>query len=162
MAENINLFNMIAYYHFMNGIAQLIGRDMNHVGHSECNSFGLYDDYPPHHLIRAVSRSFVADLTRTDSSFQKDIQKGVTLVDFHADWCGPCRMLAPVLEEVAGQVQGKASIGKVNIDTEQQVASQFQITSVPTMILFKDGNEVDRLVGLQDANAIKDFINSVS
>ncbi|HEV7736316.1 MAG TPA: thioredoxin [Chlamydiales bacterium] len=94
----------------------------------------------------------------TDGSFDKDIQKGVTLVDFHANWCGPCRMLAPVLEEVAKVIQGKASIGKVDIDTEQKIASQFQITSVPTMILFKDGKEVNRLVGLRNADAIKDFI----
>ncbi len=94
----------------------------------------------------------------TDGSFDKDIQKGVTLVDFHANWCGPCRMLAPVLEEVAKAIHGKASIGKVDIDTEQKIASQFQITSVPTMILFKDGKEVNRLVGLRNADAIKDFI----
>jgi thioredoxin 1 len=94
----------------------------------------------------------------TDGSFDKDIQKGVTLVDFHANWCGPCRMLAPVLEEVAKSIHGKASIGKVDIDTEQKIASQFQITSVPTMILFKDGKEVNRLVGLRNADAIKDFI----
>ena len=98
----------------------------------------------------------------TDGSFDKDIQKGVTLVDFHANWCGPCRMLAPVLEEVAKQIHGKASIGKVDIDTEQKIASQFQITSVPTMILFKDGKEVNRLVGLRNADAIKDFILAVT
>ncbi len=94
----------------------------------------------------------------TDGSFEKDIQKGVVLVDFHANWCGPCRMLAPVLEEVAKEIHGKASIGKVDIDTEQQIATNFQITSVPTMILFKDGKEVNRLVGLREASAIKDFI----
>ena len=98
----------------------------------------------------------------TDGSFEKDIQKGVVLVDFHADWCGPCRMLAPVLEEVAKAIQGRASIGKVDIDTEQKIASQFQITSVPTMILFKDGKEVNRLVGLREANAIKEFILAVT
>jgi thioredoxin 1 len=97
----------------------------------------------------------------TDGSFEKDIQKGVMLVDFHADWCGPCRMLAPVLEEVAKAIQGRASIGKVDIDAEQKIASDFQITSVPTMILFKDGKEVNRLVGLREANAIKEFILAV-
>jgi thioredoxin 1 len=98
----------------------------------------------------------------TDSGFEKEIQKGVTLVDFHANWCGPCRMLAPVLEEVAKEVHGKATIGKVDIDTEQKVASRFQITSVPTMVLFKNGEEVNRIVGLRPANDIRDFILSVT
>lgn len=97
----------------------------------------------------------------TDDTFDNDISRGVTLVDFHANWCGPCRMLAPVLEEVAKGVQGKASIGKIDIDTEQKTASHFQITSVPTMILFKDGKEVSRLVGLRNAEAVKDFILAV-
>jgi thioredoxin 1 len=98
----------------------------------------------------------------TDGTFEKDIQKGVTLVDFHANWCGPCRMLAPVLEEVAKEIHGRASIGKIDIDTEQKVASEYQITSVPTMVLFKDGKEVNRLVGLRGADAIKDFILAVT
>ena len=96
----------------------------------------------------------------TDQNFEKEIEKGVTLVDFHANWCGPCRMLAPVLEEVAKEIKGKGMIGKVDIDTEQRTASQFQITSVPTMILFKNGKEVGRLIGLRTADAVKDFIQS--
>lgn len=94
----------------------------------------------------------------TDVNFDTEIRTGVTLVDFHANWCGPCRMLAPVLEQVAKSIEGKASIGKVDIDNAQEVASRFQITSVPTMILFKDGKEVNRLVGLRDAQAIETFI----
>jgi len=94
----------------------------------------------------------------TDANFNDEVKSGVTLVDFHANWCGPCRMLAPVLEQVAKEIKGKASIGKVDIDAEQKTASRFQITSVPTMILFKDGKEVNRLVGLRNAEAIKDFI----
>lgn len=96
----------------------------------------------------------------TDSGFAQEIKHGVTLVDFHASWCGPCRTLAPVLEQVAAEVTGQAVVGKVDIDSEPKTASQFQISSVPTMILFKDGKEVGRLVGLRQANAIKDFIRS--
>ena len=96
----------------------------------------------------------------TDATFSKEIGKGVTLVDFHADWCGPCRMLAPVLEQVASDVNGKAVIAKVDIDSEQNTAAQFQITSVPTLILFKDGKEVNRLIGLRNADALKDFVLS--
>ncbi len=96
----------------------------------------------------------------TDADFEKEIQKGVTLVDFHADWCGPCRMLAPVLEQVAKDIKGKAVVAKIDIDSEQKTAAQFQITSVPTMILFKNGKEVNRLIGLRNADAVKDFILS--
>lgn len=94
----------------------------------------------------------------TDADFAKSVAKGVTLVDFYANWCGPCRMLAPVLEQVAKELGSKASIMKVDIDTEQATAAQYQITSVPTMILFKDGKEVNRLMGLRNASAVKDFV----
>jgi thioredoxin 1 len=97
----------------------------------------------------------------TDDSFKKEIAKGVTLVDFHADWCGPCRMLAPVLDQLAIDVKGKASIAKVDIDSEQKTAAEFQITSVPTLILFKDGKEVNRLIGLRNAETVKNFVLSV-
>lgn len=96
----------------------------------------------------------------TDSEFDNEIKKGVTLVDFHANWCGPCRTLAPVLEQVAKDVKGKAVIAKIDIDSEQKTATHFQITSVPTMILFKNGKEVGRLVGLRTADAVKDFIQT--
>ena len=95
-----------------------------------------------------------------DNNFQNQIKSGVVLVDFHASWCGPCRTLAPVLTQVAKEVEGKAVIGKIDIDDEQKTAAQFQITSVPTMVLFKDGKEVGRLVGLRTADAVKEFINS--
>lgn len=96
----------------------------------------------------------------SQDSFNEGIKNGVTLVDFYADWCGPCRMLAPVLEKVAKDVSGKASIAKLDIDHAQQIASSFQITSVPTLILFKDGKEVGRLVGLRDADTVKEFVLS--
>jgi thioredoxin 1 len=94
----------------------------------------------------------------TEDSFHSDIKKGVILVDFYADWCGPCRMMTPVLEKVAQE--GKAVIAKVDIDSAQSIAGNFRVTSIPTLILFKDGEEVGRLVGLRDAETIKEFISS--
>ena len=94
----------------------------------------------------------------TDSSFEKEIKEGVTLVDFYADWCGPCRMLTPVLEKVAKEVRGKASIAKLDVDSAQRVASTFQVTSIPTLILFQNGKEVGRIVGLKDAETLKQFV----
>ena len=97
----------------------------------------------------------------TDDTFGAEIAKGVTLVDFHAEWCGPCRMMIPALEKVAKEVKHKAQIGKLNIDNAQKVASQCQVTSIPTLILYKEGKEVGRLVGLRDAATIKQFVESV-
>jgi len=96
----------------------------------------------------------------TDDNFSKEIEQGVTLVDFHANWCAPCRMLAPLLEQVAKEVKG-AKVAKIDIDSEQKTASHFQITSVPTLILFKNGKEVNRLLGLRNVEAIKEFIQAV-
>ena len=96
----------------------------------------------------------------TQENFSSEIASGVTLVDFYADWCGPCRMLAPVLDQVSQEVKGKASIAKLDIDQAQKVTGDLQISSVPTLILFKDGKELKRLIGLRDADYIRDFIFS--
>ncbi|MBI2743845.1 MAG: thioredoxin [Chlamydiales bacterium] len=94
----------------------------------------------------------------TEESFEKEIQDGVTLVDFYADWCGPCRMLAPVLEKVARDVKGKARVAKIDVDAAQRIASNFKVTSIPTLILFKGGKEAGRIVGLKDAETLKQFV----
>lgn len=84
----------------------------------------------------------------TEGAFDKATAQGVSLVDFWAGWCGPCKMLAPTIEELGSQYEGKAVIAKVDIDAEPGLAGRFGVMSIPTVILFKDGAEVDRMVGL--------------
>lgn len=97
----------------------------------------------------------------TDATFFSSIKKGVVLVDFFATWCAPCRMLTPIVEEIAEHFLGKILVAKVDIDEDQKVATQFSVTSVPTLILFKEGKEVNRFVGLRDFDTIKEFIDEV-
>ena len=78
---------------------------------------------------------------------------GITMVDFWASWCGPCRMLAPVIDDLANKYEGKAIIGKVNVDDEQALAMQYGVMSIPTVIFFKDGKELERKVGVMPAEA---------
>lgn len=96
----------------------------------------------------------------TDRNFKETVAKGVTLVDFHATWCGPCRMIAPIVTELATKQKGKAQIGKVDIDEEPGITEELQITSVPTLILFKDGKEVKRVVGVKDLDFLSNLIVS--
>lgn len=98
----------------------------------------------------------------TDENFQQIISKGLTLVDFYATWCGPCRMIAPIMEQLAGKIQGKASVAKLDIDQSQQTTNSLQITSVPTLILFKDGKEVKRVVGVKDLDYLLNLVHSYS
>jgi thioredoxin 1 len=81
------------------------------------------------------------------SNFESTVEKGVSVVDFWAPWCGPCRMVAPVIEELAGDYEGKANICKVNTDEEQDLTVKYGIRSIPTILFFKDGKVVDQMVG---------------
>lgn len=80
------------------------------------------------------------------------------LVDFWADWCGPCKMLAPTIDALAEKYDGKVVVGKVNVDDEGELAGQFGVMSIPTIILFKDGKEVERTVGVQPPAAFEKLI----
>lgn len=75
-------------------------------------------------------------------------QKGLLMVDFWADWCGPCKMLAPLIESLDKEYEGRVTVGKVNVDDEQELAIRYGVMSIPTVIFFKDGKEIDRKVGV--------------
>jgi len=93
-------------------------------------------------------------LTLTDKNFQPQTKNKVVLVDFWATWCAPCRMMAPVLNDVASELSGNSHVGKVNIEQYQSLAQKFKVRSIPTLILFKNGNEINRFVGIKS----KDFL----
>ncbi len=83
----------------------------------------------------------------SDATFENDIKTGLTLVDFWAPWCGPCRMIAPILETINTEYAGKVKVAKLNVDDNQQTAMKFRVMSIPTVILFKDGQPVEVQVG---------------
>ena len=90
----------------------------------------------------------------TNGEFEAFIKEGVVLVDFYADWCMPCLMMAPVLEELAGKLKGKIRIGKVNVEDNQTLAQRFSVSSIPNFVLLKDGEVIERFIG---ALSLDDF-----
>ena len=104
-------------------------------------------------LAKIKNTPMVADhanvLTLTDQNFQQQTKNKVVLVDFWATWCAPCRMMAPVLNDVASDLSGNSKVGKVDIEQYQSLAQKFRVRSIPTLILFKNGVEINRFVGIK-------------
>ena len=93
-------------------------------------------------------------LTLSEKNFQQQTKGKVVLVDFWAAWCAPCRMMAPVLNDVAGELSGNQKVGKINVEQQKALSNQFKVRSIPTLILFRNGKEVKRYVGIKQ----KDFL----
>lgn len=97
----------------------------------------------------------------TANQFNEVTSQGIVLVDFYADWCGPCKALAPVLDELSKEYEGKVSFAKLNIDEERSVADQFGIMSIPTLIVFKNGKAVKTVTGAYPKQMLEQMLNEV-
>jgi len=101
-------------------------------------------------------------LTLTDKNFQQQTKNKVVLVDFWAEWCAPCKMMAPVLNEVADELTANSHVGKLNIEEYQSMAQKFNVRNIPTLILFKNGKELKRFVGIKQKDFLLKEIKSVT
>lgn len=102
-----------------------------------------------------------SELTIKDANFEAEAANGVVLVDFWAAWRGPCRTQGPIVEKVAETMAGKAKVGKCNVDEEQRLALKYGVMSIPTLIIFKDGAEQERFVGVQSEKMLVEKLNSL-
>jgi len=104
----------------------------------------------------------MAEVQFTDENFEQEVLKETNqpvLVDFGATWCPPCKMLAPIIEELAKDFAGKVKIGKIDVDQNKKYASQYKVQSIPTIILFKNGEPVETLMGLQPKDKLTELLN---
>ena len=98
----------------------------------------------------------------TKENFDAETGEGVTLVDFWAEWCGPCKMIAPMVDELAADFDGKAKVGKINVDNETDLAAKFNVSSIPTLLVIKDGKEVQRFVGVTSKSDLAAALDSAT
>ena len=103
------------------------------------------------------------EVVLSDANFDEEVIKAETpvIVDFWAEWCGPCRMIGPIVEEIAEEFEGKIKVGKLNVDQNQGTAAKYGIRSIPTLLLFKGGELVEQMVGVQPKNKVVECINKV-
>ncbi|MBM7648886.1 thioredoxin 1 [Bacillus ectoiniformans] len=101
----------------------------------------------------------MAIVKATDQTFSSETNSGLVLADFWAPWCGPCKMIAPVLEELDAEMSDKVKIVKVDVDDNQETAGKFGVMSIPTLVVMKDGEVVDKVIGFQPKEALADLIN---
>ncbi|WP_102026841.1 thioredoxin [Salirhabdus sp. Marseille-P4669] len=101
----------------------------------------------------------MAIVNATDQSFNEETSNGLVLADFWATWCGPCKMIAPVLEELDSEMADKVKIVKLDVDENQETAQKFGVMSIPTLLLFKDGEVVDQVIGYQPKEALTELVN---
>jgi len=95
-----------------------------------------------------------------EENFQQTVQEGVSLIDFWAEWCGPCRIIAPSIDELAKDYEGKATVAKVNVDEAGEVAMKYSVSSIPTLLVMKDGEEVKRFVGVTSKTELAKAIDA--
>ena len=103
-------------------------------------------------------------VTLTQDNFDKEVLQSPkpVLVDFWAEWCGPCKMISPLLDELATEYDGKVKIGKINTDEQQQLAAQYNVRSIPTLLFFKDGQVVNQMIGARGKRDFKTALDSVA
>ncbi len=101
-------------------------------------------------------------ITLTDLNFQQQTKNKIVLVDFWASWCAPCRMMAPILNEVSNELTGNSKVGKVNVEQQQMLAQKYKVRNIPTTILFKNGKEINRFVGVKQKEFLLKEIKKVS
>lgn len=109
-----------------------------------------------------IKKFFFMATVFTQENFDQEVlgSKGVALVDFFAQWCGPCQMMSPTIDELAQEFEGKAVIGKVDVDKSPELAGQYGVMSIPTIVIFRDGKEVNKIIGAQSKEVLLEAINN--